>query len=41
MKLITFKYDGRVKLGAIENEMIYDLHLLDQNKRFKRNYVVL
>ena len=31
MKLITFKYDGRVKLGAIENEMIYDLHSLDKN----------
>ena len=31
MKLITFKYDGRVKPGAIENEMIYDLHSLDKN----------
>ena len=31
MKLISFKQNGNIRLGAIENESIYDLHSIDKN----------
>ena len=31
MKLISFESDGRVKVGVIENELIYDLHSIDNS----------
>ena len=30
MKLISFELEGKVKFGAFEDNMIYDLHALDQ-----------
>ena len=29
MKLISYKQNGKINLGALENDMIYDLHALD------------
>ena len=31
MKFISFKKDGKLFYGVIENHMIYDLHKLDSN----------
>ena len=31
MKLISFEQNGNIRLGAIENELIYDLHSIDNN----------
>ena len=31
MKLISFKKNGKIKFGAFEDRMIYDLHALDSN----------
>ena len=29
MKLISYKQNGKINLGHLENDMIYDLHALD------------
>ena len=29
MKLISYKQNGKINLGALENDMIYELHALD------------
>ena len=31
MKFISFEQNGNIRLGAIENELIYDLHSIDNN----------
>ena len=31
MKLISYKKNGNIKLGAIEEGSIYDLHAIDSN----------